>query len=193
MAVNLLPRDGAVNLFENAVDTGEGQLLLERLLAEVDWRQEWLQVMGKRIAVPRLTAWYGDEGYRYSGIDHAPRRWSEPLLKLKNIAEACAGEAFNGVLLNLYRDGRDSVSWHADDEAELGRHPVIASVSLGGTRRFVLKHRGDGTRVALDLGDGCCLVMAGATQEYWVHCVPKTRCGVQPRVNLTFRAIAVAR
>ncbi len=189
LAGNLLPRDGAVYLFEDAVGARDGTLLLERLLAEMDWRQEWLQVMGKRVAVPRLTAWYGDKGYRYSGIDHRPRRWCEPLPVLKDIAEACAGQVFNGVLLNFYRDGRDSVSWHSDNEAELGRHPVIASVSLGATRRFVLKHRGDGARVVLDLGHGGCLVMAGATQEHWVHSIAKSRRAVGARVNLTFRKI----
>ncbi len=187
MATNLLPRDGCVYLYEDAVAANGSDVLLDRLLAEIDWRQEKIRVLGKAVAVPRLTAWVGDKGYRYSGIDHKARPWPGLLTALKQVAEACAERSFNGVLLNLYRDGRDSVSWHADDEASLGRQPVIASISLGGTRRFVLKHRRDGTRVVLALGHGSCLVMAGATQECWVHSVPKTRRPVAPRVNLTFR------
>ncbi|MHA1571709.1 MAG: alpha-ketoglutarate-dependent dioxygenase AlkB family protein, partial [Alphaproteobacteria bacterium] len=148
---------------------------------------ERLRVLGKSVAVPRLTAWVGDEGYRYSGVDHEARPWPASLRGLKRVAETCANQSFNGVLLNLYRDGTDSVSWHADNEASLGRQPVIASISLGGTRRFVLKHRQDGTRVVLALAHGSCLVMAGATQDRWVHSVPKTSRLVAPRVNLTFR------
>ncbi len=188
MATNLLPRDGVALLHEHAINRRDADLLLERLLVEIDWQQEWLTIMGRRVAVPRLTAWYGDMGYRYSGIDHAPRSWTELLLTLRQVAEVHADHSFNGVLLNRYRDGRDSVSWHADNEVSLGRRPVIASLTLGGTRRFVLKHRG-GERVALDLGHGSCLVMAGDTQHYWRHSIPKSRRPKAARVNLTFRAV----
>ena len=120
----------------------------------------------------------------------APAAWTPPLLELKRCAEAHAGQAFNSVLLNLYRDGRDSVSWHADNEPGLGRNPVIASLSLGATRRFQLKHRGSDARVALDLAHGSCLIMAGATQHHWLHQLPKTARPVGPRINLTFRRMA---
>jgi alkylated DNA repair dioxygenase AlkB len=145
--------------------------------------------MGRRVLIPRLTAWHGAAGYVYSGIEMTPAPWNEPLLEIKAVAEAWAGQAFNSVLLNLYRDGRDSVSWHADNEPGLGRDPVIASVSLGAMRRFQMKHRRREARVALDLRSGSCLVMAGATQHHWLHQVPKTSRPVGPRINLTFRAM----
>ena len=137
--------------------------------------------------IPRLTAWHGAAGYVYSGIRLTPAAWTPPLLELKALAERLAGERFNSVLLNLYRDGRDSVSWHADNEPGLGRDPVIASLSLGAVRRFQLKHRRLDERLALDLPHGSCLIMAGATQHHWLHQLPKTTRPVGPRINLTFR------
>ena len=148
--------------------------------------------MGRRVPIPRLTAWHGAAGYVYSGIAMTPAPWNPPLLELKAVAEACAGQAFNSVLLNLYRDGRDSVSWHADNEPGLGRDPVIASVSLGATRRFQMKHRRRAGARRARPAAGSCLVMAGATQHHWLHQVPKTSRPVGPRINLTFRAMATA-
>lgn len=109
--------------------------------------------------------------------------------RAEGVAEGLAGQRFNSVLLNLYRDGRDSVSWHADNEPGLGRNPVIASLSLGATRRFQLKHRRSKERVRVDLTHGSCLVMAGATQHHWLHQIPKTARPVGPRINLTFRTM----
>jgi alkylated DNA repair dioxygenase AlkB len=191
-AQNLLARDGAAWLIERALAAPAADRLLETLLAAIDWRQETATIMGRRVPIPRLTAWHGEAGYVYSGIKMSPMPWNAPLLELKAAAEACAGQAFNSVLLNLYRDGRDSVSWHADNEPGLGRDPVIASISLGATRRFQLKHRRSGERVALDLAHGSCLVMAGATQHHWLHQLPKTRHPVGPRMNLTFRSMRAA-
>jgi alkylated DNA repair dioxygenase AlkB len=185
---NLVPGDGIVRLLPAAVPGAAATL--ERLLAEVDWRQEEARIMGRTVALPRLTAWYGDAGYRYSGIDNPPRPWLPLLLELKGIAETLAGARFNCVLLNLYRDGRDGMGWHSDDERSLGSDPVIASLSFGATRRFRLKHK---TRpdlaIALDLPPGSCLVMAGSLQHHWRHALPKTARPVGPRVNLTFRLI----
>jgi alkylated DNA repair dioxygenase AlkB len=189
-ADNLLPRDGVVRLHEHALAEADARRLLGELMALTAWRREVATVMGRRVPIPRLTAWHGEAGYVYSGIRMAPALWNPPLLELKAVAEACAGQAFNSVLLNLYRDGRDSVSWHADNEPGLGRNPVIASISLGAVRRFQMKHRGSGERVALDLPPGSCLVMAGATQHHWLHQVPKTARAVGVRINLTFRAMA---
>jgi alkylated DNA repair dioxygenase AlkB len=189
---NLLPYDGIVWLSENALDAADTSLLFAQLMALTPWRQEIATVMGRRVPIPRLTAWHGAAGYVYSGIEMTPAPWTPPLLEIKAVAEACAGHAFNSVLLNLYRDGRDSVSWHADNEPGLGRDPVIASVSLGATRRFQMKHRRCEGRVALDLPSGSCLVMAGATQHHWLHQVPKTSRPVGPRINLTFRTMAAA-
>ena len=164
--------------------------MLDRLLAEIDWRQDEARIMGRTVALPRLTAWYGDAGYRYSGIDNPPRPWLPLLLELKGVAETLAGARFNSVLLNLYRDGRDGMGWHSDDERSLGPEPVIASLSFGATRRFRLKHKTRTDHVlALDLPSGSCLVMAGSLQHHWRHALPKTARPVGPRVNLTFRLI----
>ena len=189
---NLLPCDGIVRLHEHALADADALRLFEQLIAITPWRQEVATVMGRRVPIPRLTAWHGAAGYVYSGIRMTPAPWNAPLLEIKAVAEACAAEAFNSVLLNLYRDGRDSVSWHADNEPGLGRNPVIASVSLGATRRFQMRHRTTNDRLSLDLPSGSCLVMAGPTQHHWLHQVPKTGRPVGPRINLTFRAMRAA-
>ncbi len=189
-AKNLLPRDGLVFLVPEALPATDADRLLAALMDGTAWRQEEAFVMGRRTPVPRLTAWHGEAGYAYSGISHPPQAWTPPLLALKALAERLAGVPFNSVLLNLYRDGRDSVSWHADNEASLGPEPVIASLSLGAVRRFQLRHRQDReTKVTIELPHGSCLVMAGATQHRWLHQLPKTAVAVGPRVNLTFRLI----
>ena len=192
MLPNLLPGDGLVRLHEGALAEADALRLFEQLMAATPWREEIATVMGRRVPIPRLTAWHGAAGYVYSGIRMRPAPWNPPLLEIKAVAEACAGQPFNSVLLNLYRNGRDSVSWHADNEPGLGRNPVIASVSLGATRRFQMKHRGRDERITLDLPSGSCLVMAGPTQHHWLHQVPKTGRPVGPRINLTFRAMGAA-
>ena len=184
---DLLPCDGSVFLYPNALPPAAADRLFTLLQATIDWRQEIATVMGRRIPIPRLTAWHGAAGYVYSGIRLTPAPWTPPLLELKALAERLAGQSFNSVLLNLYRDGRDSVSWHADNEPGLGRDPVIASLSLGAVRRFQLKHRRLPERLTLDLPHGSCLIMAGATQHHWLHQLPKTKAPVGPRINLTFR------
>jgi alkylated DNA repair dioxygenase AlkB len=189
---NLLPCDGEAFLLEHALGTADADRLQGDLAASIAWRQETATIMGRRVPIPRLTAWHGEAGYVYSGIAMAPAAWTPPLLELKRCAEAHAGQPFNSVLLNLYRDGRDSVSWHADNEPGLGRNPVIASLSLGATRRFQLKHRTRASRVAIDLTHGSCLIMAGATQHHWLHQLPKTARPVAPRINLTFRSMRAA-
>src|SRR5512135_2217372 len=168
----------------------------DRLLAELRdttaWRQETMRLYGKDIAVPRLTAWYGDEGlrYTYSGIENVAIRWTAPLLEVKRAVEPPCGVTFNSVLLNYYRTGRDSVSWHADDEPEFGERPVIASVSFGGTREFQFKHKKcKDLRASLELTHGSLLIMRGGTQANWLHQIPKTPRAVEERVNLTFRLI----
>jgi alkylated DNA repair dioxygenase AlkB len=190
---NLLPCDGEVVLFEQALAPVDADRLFAALRAGIDWRQELARVMGRRVPLPRLTAWHGEAGYVYSGIRMMPAPWTPALVELKALAEALAGQPFNSVLLNLYRDGRDSVSWHADNEPGLGRNPVIASVSLGAVRRFQMKHRRLGARLALDLPHGSCLMMAGATQHHWLHQLPKTTRPVGPRINLTFRSMLSTR
>jgi len=163
-----------------------------RLRREIDWRQEEIVLFGTQRRVPRLVAWHGDPGavYRYSGVDHDPRPWTTTLLEIRERVESLSGHRFNSVLLNLYRDNRDGMGWHADDEPELGADPVIASVSLGATRRFRMRHRRRRDQlVAIDLEHGSLLLMRGPTQHHWLHAVPKTTRPAGERINLTFRRV----
>jgi alkylated DNA repair dioxygenase AlkB len=170
----------------------EADRLLQELRDTTAWRQETIQLYGRNITVPRLTAWYGDEGtsYIYSGITNVPLPWTPALLEVKRAVEPVSGVVFNSVLLNRYRTGKDSVSWHADDEPEFGEQPVIASVSFGGTRIFQLRHtKRTELKASVELTHGSLLIMRGGTQANWLHQVPKTAKPVEERLNLTFRAI----
>lgn len=159
------------------------------LTQELDWQQEAITLFGKSVLQPRLQAWYGDKAYTYSGLTMPPKAWTPMLADLKQRCELLAGQAFNSVLANLYRDGQDSMGWHQDNEPELGQQPVIASLSLGETRRFVLRHLHSKEKFELPLSHGSLLIMAGNTQHFWQHCVPKTVRALEPRINLTFRLI----
>ena len=161
-----------------------------RLRGEVAWQQDEIRLFGRTARVPRLTAWQGDAAYSYSGIDNRPAPWTPTVAAIKSRLEALTGRLFNGVLLNLYRDGRDGLGWHSDNETGLARGGVIASASFGARRRFRLRHRATRAARALDLGHGDVLIMAGATQANWQHCIAKTARPVGPRINLTFRTIA---
>jgi alkylated DNA repair dioxygenase AlkB len=167
--------------------------LLQQLIAETPWRAESITLYGKTFLQPRLTAWYGDAGcvYTYSGIALTPLPWTPLLSALREQVQALSGEQFNSVLLNHYRDHRDSMGFHSDDERELGPQPTIASLSLGATRVFVLRHKARRAPrpVRIELPSGSLLVMKGETQSHWRHGIDKqsTPCG--PRINLTFRRI----
>ncbi len=185
--------DGDVLFYEKFFDRPESDVLYKVLRAHIGWQQDTIKVYGKSHPLPRLTAWYGDFGksYTYSGIPMRPHPWSPELLKIKQRIEAKAGVAFSSVLLNLYRTGQDSVSWHRDDELELGKNPIIGSVSFGETRVFQLRHltRKDLHKVDIPLTHGSFLLMRGPTQHHWEHQIPKTSRAVKPRINLTFRVI----
>lgn len=183
--------DADVLLYHGVFSAMQQEHLLRSLLHNVPWEQHVIKMYGRSIAAPRLSAWYGDPGahYSYSGLRLEPLSWTPTLLEIKSVVEALADIVFNSALLNLYRDGRDSVGWHSDAEPELGRNPVIASVSLGAERRFMFQHRKFKTRLALDLEPGSILLMRGPTQHHWRHQLPKTRKPVGMRVNLTFRII----
>lgn len=182
--------DADVRLWRPAFQPAEADDLLALLRTRIDWQQEEIVIFGERRRVPRLVAWHGDPGtaYTYSGTVHEPLPWTPELQQIRHRVEELTAHRYNSVLLNLYRDGRDGMGWHADDEPELGREPVIASVSLGTTRRFKLRQRR--SRIAastLDLAHGDLLLMAGQTQHAYVHAVPKTARPVGVRINLTFR------
>ncbi len=186
---NWLPADGAAYLIPQTLAPASADKAFASLMKEVDWRQETATLFGRKIALPRLTAWYGSESYAYSGIRHQPSPMTPAVNTLKALGEELSGQRMNSVLINLYRDGRDSMGWHSDDEACLGPEPVIASLSLGATRRFHFKHRKTGERVRLDLAHGSCLIMRGPCQRHWRHQIPKTAKHVEPRINLTFRHV----
>jgi len=188
--------DADVRLWRAAFRPAEADALLVALRSQIDWQQEDILIFGERKRVPRLVAWHGEPGtaYTYSGTAHEPLPWTPELQRVRQRAEELTGYLYNSVLLNLYRDGRDGMGWHADDEPELGREPAIASVSFGASRRFKLRHRRSRSAAStVDLAHGDLLLMAGATQHHYVHAVPKTARPVGERVNLTFRRLGLAR
>ncbi len=190
--VHVVEAPGAdVVVHRGLVNADEAPQILEQLVSEVAWRSDVIRLFGREMPIPRLAAWYGDPGrvYTYSGIRLEPLAWTPLLADLRDRAGATAGTSFNSVLANLYRNGSDSVGWHADDEPELGVDPVIASLSFGATRTLAMRRRDGSYRASVDLQDGDLMVMAGATQTLWVHRVPKVRRPVSPRVNLTFRTV----
>jgi alkylated DNA repair dioxygenase AlkB len=194
----ITPAPGAwLRLVEEFLAPGEADALFAALRDGIAWRQDSITIAGRSIPQPRLTAWFGDPdaSYTYSGLRLAPAPWIEPLAALRRRVEQAASASFNSVLCNLYRDGRDSVGWHADDEPELGAEPLIASVSLGATRRFVMRptrRAVDASPVELPLRHGALLVMGGATQRLYRHGVPKQPSVADPRINLTFRRVSLA-
>ena len=170
--------------------------LLRELIDETPWRHEAVTIYGKKHMQPRLIAWYGDRGqrYSYSGIALEPLPWTTTLTRVRGLVQNIVDEQFNSVLLNYYRDHQDSMGFHSDDEKELGPNPVIASVSLGATRTFVLKHktRSELKPVRWELPSSSLLLMKGLTQKYWKHGIDKQSKPCGPRVNLTFRRIVAA-
>jgi len=170
----------------------EADALLATLQAGVAWDVHRLRLFGREVPSPRLSCWIGDPEavYIYSGTRFTPHPWPPVLQALRARLTDALGTDFNSVLANLYRDGRDAMGWHSDDEPELGPAPVIASLSLGATRRFLFKSRdGNAHRLALELPHGSLLVMRGATQRRYRHALPRTARPVGPRINLTFRWI----
>jgi alkylated DNA repair dioxygenase AlkB len=163
--------------------------VLARLVADTAWRAETVTVFGKRHLQPRLTAWHGDARYTYSGLTLDPLPFTPLLQEIRAAVEAATGRQFNSVLLNYYRDERDSMGMHSDDEAVLGPEPAIASVSFGATRTFILRHKRSKTILKLELTDGSVLFMGGKLQNNWLHGINKSARPHGPRVNLTFRYI----
>lgn len=187
----IISQDGRVSYYPEFLMPTQAAHYLTSLSTELSWRQETVTLFGKRYLTPRLVAWYGDPGlsYRYSGIEHVASGWSLSLDRLKQQLEKLTSLQFNSVLANLYRDGNDSMGWHADNEKVLGPNPIIASISLGQPRRFLFKHRTDKNRVELLLEPGSLLLMQGELQTHWLHSLPKQPQANQPRLSLTFRTI----
>jgi alkylated DNA repair dioxygenase AlkB len=189
---SLLPKDGSVYFFPALFSAEESDRYFDQLRNEIQWKQEPILIFGKPVMQPRLTAWYGDpdKSYRYSGIKMHPQPWTPTLRVIKAKVESVAGHTFTSALLNLYRDGADSMGWHRDNEKELGENPVIASVSLGAVRTFQLRHAAEkALKNSVQLNHGSLLLMQDETQHYWYHRIPKEPRVSAPRINLTFRTL----
>lgn len=187
----LLP-DADIKYFQNFLSQKEATDYFQRLLVNIEWKQHSIKIFGKSLPQPRLTALYGETGlaYTYSGLTLKPHPFTHDLKAIKNKIKQFSPETFTHCLANLYRDGSDSMGLHADDEQELGKDPVIASVSLGETRKFRLKHKFDkNLKLNIDLEPGSLLIMQGTTQHFWKHELPKTSIIKGQRINLTYRKI----
>lgn len=181
--------DGALSMLPSMPLPASPALVLEQLIRETPWRADTIIVYGKRYLQPRLTAWFGEAGYTYSGLTLAPAPMTPLLTQLRATVEELTGHRYNSVLLNYYRDGADSMGMHSDNEPELGPQPAIASLSLGATRTFILRHKTTKRTVKLDLPDGSLLLMAGDLQKHWLHGINKTVKPLGARLNLTFRFV----
>jgi alkylated DNA repair dioxygenase AlkB len=164
----------------------------QQLQENLEWRQEPILLFGKQVMQPRLTALYGDSSrpYGYSGILMTPLALTPALKEIKSRVEKFSGNSYTHVLCNYYRDGQDSMGWHRDNEAVLGKNPSIASVTFGATRNFQMRfHETKSDKITLPLSHGSLLLMQGESQHYWEHQLPKTKTCQQGRINLTFRRI----
>ncbi len=184
--------DADIIYYPHFLNKEEADAIFEQLTADIPWQQDEIRVFGKVHPQPRLTALFGNEGksYSYSNIKMQPLPWNSILKKIKSQIETVIETDFTTVLVNLYRDGKDSNGWHADNEKELGKNPIIASVSFGSERVFQLKHNSiPGLKQNILLEHGSLLVMKGTTQHFWKHQIPKTSKLIRSRINLTFRII----
>lgn len=194
-SVTLPLSEADVRYYPNALGKALADEYLNALKTELPWRQDAIRMFGKTINIPRLQSWHGDPEcvYTYSNLTLQPLPWSHSLTALKKRCEQLSQSAFNSVLANWYRDGNDSMSFHADDEPELGINPVIASVTLGEARPFVFKHKETKATYTQHLAHGSILIMAGATQSHYLHGIAKTKKPIGGRINLTFRHLTTAR
>jgi alkylated DNA repair dioxygenase AlkB len=181
--------DGELSFLAQLALPMPNEEVLARLIAETAWRSEMITLWGKQYPQPRLTAWHGEKAYSYSGLTLEPLPFTPLQLEILAAVQAATGRRFNSVLLNYYRDGRDSMGMHSDNEPELGPEPAIASVSFGATRTFILQNKLNRQRLQLALYDGSLLLMAGNLQTNWSHGINKSAKILGPRVNLTFRFI----
>ena len=188
---NILPFDGEVLNYNQILNNVEGQYYFKKFLDSDFWKHDELKLFGKLITTKRKVAWFGDDNieYSYSNTKKIGLVWTPEILKLKQRVELKTGQKFNSCLLNLYPNGNEGMGWHQDNEKELGVNPVIASLSLGATRKFSFKHMQSKQKVEIILHPGSLLLMKGETQEKWLHSLPKTKKVQNPRINLTFRNI----
>ena len=184
--------DAEIEYYPDFIDNQTATEFFEKLKNEIPWQQDNITIFGQTHPQPRLTALFGNDGktYSYSNIVMHPHKWNPLLMHLKHRIEEICSENFTTVLLNFYREGKDSNGWHADNEKELGRNPIIASLSFGAERVFHLQHNSiKEAKQKINLEHGSLLIMKGITQHFWKHQIPKTAKPIGPRINLTFRII----
>ncbi len=188
---NLLPKDGTAFYCGDFLTKQKSDMYFHQLLNETLWATDELVIFGKKIITKRETAWYGDHdiSYTYSNATKIAIPWTKTLFELKTIVEEVTQNSFNSCLLNLYHDGNEGIAWHSDDEPELEKYGMIASLTFGAERRFVFKHKTEKIKTEILLEHGSLLVMQGKTQESWLHSLPKSKKIKLPRINLTFRKI----
>jgi len=185
-----LGSSASVRLIPNFLNDSQARHLLEQWTDELPWEQSEVSLFGKQLKIPRLNTWYGDKPYAYSGTRFEARPMTTELATLKESVQQISGLDFNSTLINWYRDGQDCMGWHSDDEESLGKDPQIASVSLGDSRRFVLREKNNKTnKHVIELHNGSLLLMLGKTQSLWQHSLPRTKKSKNSRINLTFRYI----
>ena len=187
----LLPFDGSALLFPKFLEPTQTSQIFQQIMDETPWEMPEMVMFGKKYPQAGLSTWFTNTGvnYVYSGITRVPHAMTPMLTRVLDRCASKSGAEYNSVLVNLYRDGSDSVSWHSDNEVVNGSEPTIASESLGATRRFDLRHKESGEIVRVDLEDGSLLVMSGLSQHCWVHQIAKTKTKVGPRINLTYRQV----
>ena len=190
-AQQFLPFDGTATLYEDFLDFEFASRAFNQIRDESDWEQPEITIFGNTVLEPRLSTWHNElgEGYKYSGVMRRAQPFSEMLSEIRDRCAEITNTPFNSALVNFYRNGQDGVGWHSDNEACNGPEPTIASVSIGATRRFDLRHRETGETIKIQLRSGSLLVMAGKSQQCWVHQVAKTKRVQEPRINLTFRRV----
>ncbi len=184
--------DANLVYYPNFIKKKSANNLYNVLIKDLAWEQHYIKLFGKKIAQPRLSALYAfnEVTYTYSNLKLSPKPYTEELKGLNSLLFKLIGQEFTHCLANLYRDGNDSMGWHADNEKELGNDPLIASISIGAVRKFQLKHiRNSKLKHSILLEHGSLLLMQGTTQTFWKHQLPKTKKVQSPRINLTFRNI----
>lgn len=188
---NLIPYNGEVYYFENFLDEQLSKQFFQELHKNIYWEHDEFLMYGKKIITKRKVAWYGSKefDYTYSNKTRKARKFTEELVKIKRLIEVESKDVYNSCLLNLYHEGSEGMGWHSDNEKELQPLATIASLSLGGERKFAFKHKTTKETISLTLHNGSLLLMKGAVQQHWLHQLPKTKKNVDPRINLTFRSI----
>jgi alkylated DNA repair dioxygenase AlkB len=188
---NWLPYDGTVNYYGKLMPQDQANHYLQRLLDDIEWKNDEAVIFGKKIITKRKVAWYGERKfeYTYSNVTKHALPWTQELLELKSLIEKESGETYNSCLLNLYHSGEEGMAWHSDGETDLKKEGAIGSLSFGAERKFAFKHKQSGKKIDLFLEHGSLMVMKGTTQTHWLHRLPPTKLIHKPRVNLTFRTI----